>query len=83
MSDIIEGLALVAFVVAGWLVAPALGLTVAGAALLLVGAAIDGTRRAGGPDDGGRPSAGARPPRVRVPRPRVPRLGRRRPGEST
>lgn len=41
LSAVVELLALVCFVVAGWLVAPALGLAVAGGALLLVGHALD------------------------------------------
>ena len=41
LSAVVELLALVCFVVAGWLVAPALGLAVAGGAMLLIGHALD------------------------------------------
>ena len=42
LSAVVELSALACFVVAGWLVAPALGMAVAGVGLLLVGQALDG-----------------------------------------
>jgi hypothetical protein len=42
LSTVVELAGLAAFVAAGWLIAPWLGLVVAGCALLLIGQALDG-----------------------------------------
>jgi hypothetical protein len=42
MSVLAHGAALVAFVVAGWMVSPVLGVLVLGVALVVVGYALDG-----------------------------------------
>lgn len=69
-SVLVELCAYAAFVVAGWLVAPALGLVVLGTALWWIAQSLDGVK--------------IRAPKVRVPKVRVPRvsvkLPWRRPG---
>lgn len=63
LSDVVELAAYTAFVVAGWLLAPALGLMILGAALWMIAQALDGVK--------------VKIPRVQMPRVRVkvPHLG--------
>jgi hypothetical protein len=44
LSDVVELAAYSAFVIAGWLIAPALGLLVLGVALWLIAQALDGVK---------------------------------------
>lgn len=74
LSDAVELVAFAAFVTAGWLLSPILGLAVLGALLWVLAQALDGVKvRA--------PKVKA--PKPRLPRPRIPSVQIRRPGAST
>lgn len=64
LSDVVELLAYTAFVVAGWLLSPVLGLTVLGAALWWTAQGLDGVKV---------PRPKVRVPAVRMPKVRLPK----------